>query len=140
MPIRKTKPPSEGKIAKQEVRNLPLRFSFKLFDHNDAELCPGTFRSGYTQTLMQRLRDLSSWTIGKFTEQQDKAIRNHQHEWQKTSRPTGFPNLNQHYQAYPGWQFCLSSNEHGRVHGIIIDDTFYVIWLDHDHKLYPNSS
>jgi hypothetical protein len=34
-------------------------------------------------------------------------------------------------------QFCLSANEHGRVHGIIIDDTFYVIWLDHDHRLYP---
>jgi hypothetical protein len=39
--------------------------------------------------------------------------------------------------TYEGWQFCLTANEHGRVHGIIIDDTFYVIWLDHDHQLYP---
>ena len=24
-----------------------------------------------------------------------------------------------------------------RVHGVIMNDTFYVIWLDHKHNLYP---
>ena len=53
-----------------------------------------------------------------------------------TTRPDGFTALNDRFRGYPGWQFCISANEHGRVHGIIMDDTFYVIWLDKDHNLY----
>ncbi len=86
---------------------------------------------------MQRLRDLSSWTVQTFTSRPDKAIRNHPHDWSRTSRPNGFGHLNEHFRVIPGWQFCVSANEHGRVHGLIIDDTFYVIWLDRDHRLYP---
>jgi len=35
------------------------------------------------------------------------------------------------------YQFSLSSNEHGRVHGFLIDEVFYIVWLDPDHQLYP---
>lgn len=34
------------------------------------------------------------------------------------------------------WQFALSANEHGRVHGFLVDDTFFVRWLDPEHNLY----
>jgi hypothetical protein len=114
-----------------------LRFSFKFFDPSDGEMCPAAFNEGYTQTLMQRLRDLSSWKVKQFTGAMDQSIRNHQHDWAKTSRPKGFANLNTYFRAYPGWQFCLTANAHGRVHGILIDDTFHVIWLDQGHNLYP---
>ena len=117
--------------------DVDLKFSFKLFDHTDADMCPPTFATGYTQALMKRLRDLSSWSVKKFTSQPDKAVRNHSHDWTRTDRPDGFASLNEQYRAYPGWQFCITANEHGRVHGIIVDDTFYVIWLDHHHRLYP---
>jgi len=86
---------------------------------------------------MRRLRDLSSWTVKRFTSQQHTSMRNHQHDWGRTSRRDGFANLNEQFRDYPGWQFCLSANERGRVHGIIVDDTFYVVWLDQDHRLYP---
>jgi hypothetical protein len=133
----KSKEPPVGPIRKTPLPDSKLRFSFELFDRDDADLCPQSFRDGYTHTLMQRLKDVSSWTVNAFCSRQDKSLRNHQHDWSKTSRPQGFGHLNEHYRAIPGWQFCLSANEHGRVHGIIIDDTFYVIWLDHDHRLYP---
>ena len=116
-----------------------LRFSFKFFDMVDEELCPAVFGAGYTRTLMERLRDLSTWKVKQFTGAPDKAVRNHQHDWAKTARPDGFSNLNKHFQSYPGWQFCLTANEHGRVHGILIDDTFHVIWLDQEHNLYPGA-
>jgi hypothetical protein len=31
----------------------------------------------------------------------------------------------------------LTANEYGRVHGFFLDEVFYVVWLDPDHKLYP---
>jgi hypothetical protein len=137
--IKKSPPQNVSAIKKSPDFDPDLRFSFKFFDHTDEDMCPAAFGDGYTQTLMQRLRDLSSWKVKQFTGPQDKAIRNHQHDWAKTSRPEGFNHLNDHFKAYPGWQFCLTANAHGRVHGIIIDDTFHVVWLDQDHKLYPGA-
>lgn len=136
MPVKKNRPVLDSLIKKTPVPELDLRFSFKFFDRHDAEMCPATFQDGYTQTLMQRLRDLSTWKVSRFVGPLDRTVRNHTHDWAQTSRPQGFASLNVHFRAYPGWQFCLTANDHGRVHGIIIDDTFYVIWLDQDHNLY----
>ncbi len=130
-------PLQEGNIKKQLPYDPELRFSFKFFDSSDTEVCPTTFQDGYTQTLMQRLRDLSGWTVKQFTGPCHPSIRNHTHDWTKTSRPRGFGCLNDHYKGYDGWQFQVSANKYGRVHGIIIDHTFYIIWLDQDHKLNP---
>lgn len=136
--IKKTSSPKEaGGIKKAALPNELLRFSFKFFDGTDDEVCPPAFPNGYTRKLMERMRDLSGWTVSQFETRYDKAIRNHTHDWPKTSRPNGFAALNEQFHAYPGWQFQLSANEHGRVHGIIIDNTFYVIWLDVSHRLYP---
>lgn len=128
---------ASGNVRQSGQTDGLLRFSFKLFDHADEQMCPAKFPDGYTQTLMQRMRDLSSWKVSQFVGAPHKTIRNHRHDWQRTARPDGFSNLNEQLRAYEGWQFCLTANAHGRVHGIIIDDTFHVIWLDSGHALYP---
>ena len=63
-------------------------------------------------------------------------MRCHTHEWKATSEPSGFGLKGQLGQC-EGWQFQISSNEHGRVHGIFINDVFFVVWLDPEHALYP---
>ncbi len=113
-----------------------LRFSFKLFDSTDEEVCPATFREGYTQSLMSRLRDLSGWRVSDFKNNESKSIRAHPIDWDKTARPSGFSQLNEQYQSYMPWQFSVSANAHGRVHGIIIGECFYIIWLDCNHVVY----
>jgi hypothetical protein len=135
--VKKSKPVFASPIRKTQAPDTKLRFSFEFFDQTDDEMCPANFKAGYTRTLMGRLKDISSWTVSRFCGSQDHSLRNHQHDWTTTSRPNGFEHLNEHFRIMPGWQFCLSANEHGRVHGIIISDTFYVIWLDQDHRLYP---
>ena len=100
-------------------------------------MCPGTFPDGYVHVLMKRLKDLEGWTVNEFIGKQNKTLRNHTHDWAKTTRPNGFSILPQQWQDYPGWQFCLTANEYGRVHGVLKDGAFYVVWLDRDHRLYP---
>jgi len=87
---------------------------------------------------MERMKALSGWKVKEFVNARGR-MRIHSHDWPKTERPNGFPNLSAEYRDSLGWQFALSANEHGRVHGILIGDTFYVIWLDHDHILYPHN-
>ncbi|MFH1766833.1 MAG: hypothetical protein ABH826_01935 [Patescibacteria group bacterium] len=36
------------------------------------------------------------------------------------------------------WQFQISSNAHGRVHGYFLKNVFYIVWLDPEHELYPS--
>ena len=59
-------------------------------------------------------------------------------DWKETSEPAGFDHLHQAFreQIVP-WQFTITANAHGRVHGFWIDDVFYLVWIDPCHKLYP---
>ncbi|WP_210236263.1 hypothetical protein [Ochrobactrum sp. CGA5] len=134
---RLTKSLDSGIRAEKPDADL-MRFSFKLFDHSDDEVCPAVFRNGYTRALMSRLRDLSTWKVSEFTSNRSSAIRAHPIDWNGTSRKDGF-DLNEQYQAYTPWQFSISANEDGRVIGLLIDDCFYVVWLDHHHKVYPGA-
>ena len=77
-------------------------------------------------------------TAGEFRTNKSKALRVHRHDFAGTTEPSGFGNLNEQLKAQEAWQFQLTSNEHGRVHGMLVDDTFYVIWIDPDHELYPH--
>ncbi|ELU7233491.1 hypothetical protein SCL96_003408 [Escherichia coli] len=45
--------------------------------------------------------------------------------------------MNEQFQSYTPYQFAVSRNEHGRVHGFFIGNVFHVVWLDPHHRLYP---
>jgi hypothetical protein len=60
-------------------------------------------------------------------------MRNHQIKFSDTSEPNGFKTLNEQLKDKEAWQFEITKSIHGRVHGILIDDVFYVIWIDPCH-------
>jgi hypothetical protein len=53
-----------------------------------------------------------------------------------TTEKDGFAHLNEQLRQIPAYQFQVSSNEHGRIHGLVIGNIFFIIWLDPDHRLY----
>lgn len=135
--MKKTQLASQSAMQKTKIQDVKICFSFEHFDPSDTELCPPTFQEHYTQTLMERLKALSGWTLKEFMNSHSRSLRAHLHDWQKTARPYGFSLLNEQLRSIPAWQFQLSKDEHGRVHGFFIGNTFYIVWLDRDHKLYP---
>ena len=116
--------------------NPLLRFSFKLISLTGEKFCVRRCASGYLDRFLNRLRDLSHLSVKEFRTNRSPAIRSHQIDFSRTSEPNGFAHLNEQLQAEQPWQFEITSNEHGRVHGLLIDDTFYVVWIDPDHLLY----
>jgi len=135
--IKKSLDPKPGVIKKIIPPDGHLKFSMKYFDNEDSEMCPPIFANTYTQALMGRLKELSRWTPRDFEICRHKAWRIHTHNWTETSRPDGFKHLPEDFRSLNGWQFQLSANEHGRVHGFLLNDTFYIVWLDSSHRLYP---
>jgi hypothetical protein len=134
--IRKRIATQRDQFKKTDVSGAVLKFSFTHFDHSDEELCPAEFPSDYTRILARRLRALSAWTVENFQKKYDSTIRNHMHDWSKTTR-AGFGKLKGDFRDLDGWQFCLENPAYGRVHGVIAGDTFYIVWLDRDHLLNP---
>lgn len=130
---------SAGKITNTTVvEDVPLKFSFKYLDllSND-KFRLNHSKDGYVEKFLHRLRDVNCLTVKEFRTNKDKALRAHKITWPDTSEPNGFSSLNAQLRALEPWQFEITVNEHGRVHGILLDDTFFVVWLDPAHKLYP---
>jgi hypothetical protein len=91
----------------------------------------------YFRLLLARLRDLSALRIEEFQSSPSRTLRIHRIDFtdrRVTENGFGIPGTPE--ADTKGWQFALSANEHGRVHGFLIDDTFFVRWLDPEHNLY----
>lgn len=135
--VKKTKlPENAGPIRKTDVRGTLLTFSFRYFIHDDV-VSPTATPDGYLQILMERLRDLSGWTATEFVNPKSRSTRIHPIEWSATSRPDGFTHLPEQVRDGTAWQFGLTANRYGRVHGLLIGGVFHVVWLDCDHQVYP---
>jgi hypothetical protein len=116
-----------------------LTFSFKLIDcTSNQKFTFDVARDGYPLKLFQRLKSLCSMTWPEIRSDRSPALRAHPINFSETSEPGGFSHLNEQFRALEPWQISVSSNEHGRVHGVVIGNVFYVVWIDPDHRLYDN--
>ena len=135
---KKDLPDPEGRVHRQN--KLPddlLRFSFRHLAATDK--FGHTHKSdanAYLGQLLDRLQSLSGMKLSEFRSNKDRALRAHTHNWPETTERMGYSHLSEQLRDCEAWQFQLSANEHGRVHGILIDEVFYVVWLDPQHRLY----
>jgi|SRR5579872_1396148 len=123
--------------------NMPLRFSFKHLDFNYPKFHPSRCSLQYFLKLFEILQRFSSWTVDDFIDQNNTEHR-HIIPFENSSEPDGFqqiPEIDAEQLGYhEGWQFGVSPDQREnrwRVHGLLVDDTFYVVWLDQNHQLFP---
>ncbi len=90
----------------------------------------------YWLTLIDRLKALSALSTQELLVNRSSSLRFHPIKWEDTSE-NGFGLKDEEQLVDTPYQFSLSSNEHGRIHGFLINEVFYIVWLDPDHQLYP---
>ena len=94
--------------------------------------------TNYFITLIKRIQALSTLTVDYLTSNtKDKSLRSHPIDWHDkrvTEMCFGLPSEEQLVEK--PWQFELTVNEHGRIHGFFIDNVFNIVWFDPEHKLY----
>jgi len=131
--------PSSGRIVAGSP--LPVKstlsFSFQYIDSTHDKFGFSNQDPSYFCKVIERLKDISSLTSLEFTTNRNPSLKSHCIEWHTTSEPNGFAHLNEQFQSYPPYQFAISRNEHGRVHGFFTGSVFNIVWLDPGHKLYP---
>lgn len=121
----------------------PLRFSFKHLDLKNPKFDPSQCPTEYFCKLFALMQQFSAWTVSQFSDQNNEEHR-HIIDFAKTSEPEGFQNIpradRDQFAYSDGWQFSVYPEvqwNDWRAHGILLDDTFYVVWFDPEHKLYP---
>ncbi len=113
-----------------------ISFSFKYYHDGHSKFSCTEKEVIYWLTLLERLKALSSLTAQELLVNRSSTLRCHPIKWEDTSE-SGFGLPNEEQLVDTPYQFSLSSNEHGRIHGFFIGEIFYIVWLDPDHLLYP---
>jgi hypothetical protein len=128
--------------SSSEIKRKPVdipqgtSFSFRYLQNNNAKFSFNNRDARYFESLLLRLRDLSTLTVLEIINNWSKSLRCHLIDWQDTTEPNGFGLPNEEQIVISAYQFQISSNEHGRVHGFFIENIFYIVWLDQNHNLY----
>jgi hypothetical protein len=128
---------SSSRIDRQDV-TLPegISFSFRYYQDDRDKFSIGGRDAIYLASLLRRLRDLSQLNAKEVINDRSKSLRCHGIVWQNTTEPNGFGIPNEAMLVNVPYQFQISANEYGRVHGFFSENVFYIVWLDPDHNLY----
>ena len=93
----------------------------------------------FLMALLLEVKNYSEYTVEQFEEENNKD-RRHKNFWADTDEENGFTHLSEEIQDEYSWQFALDTNDEWRVHGMLVDNVFFVVWLDPEHKLAPRNS
>lgn len=129
--------PSSRFIEPSELSNQPVSFNLKYLQEKEGKFNYCGCENTYFNTLLSRLRDISRMNRKEMTLSQKDSLRCHQIDFindRVSEKSSGI--LQKEEAIEDAWQFQLTSNEHGRVHGFFIGNVFYVVWLDPKHELY----
>jgi hypothetical protein len=125
----------QSEIRPTQIKPKGISFSFKYLKTDHEKFHWVDREISYWMTLLDRFRNLSGLTAVELKTNGSSALRCHPIDSNDTSE-NGFGIPNEEQVVDIPYQFSLSSNEHGRVHGFFIDEVFYAVWLDPNHCLY----
>lgn len=133
---KKITPLNSSELEKiDEFKNEKLIFSFRFFSRNHDLFNLGDTEASWFISLIDHLKEISDLTRNELVVERRNHYDCHPHDWDKTEVVYDFDKdfLNQ----VECTQFRLASSK-GRVHGFIVGNHFYVVWLDRHHNLYPD--
>lgn len=103
------------------------------FDYQNRE-------SSYFNCLINRLCEISKMSRKEMTvinKGCHKGLRCHKIDFkQKRVLANGFGIPSNEELDEDAWQFSLSGNKNGRIHGYFVGNIFFIVWLDPKHNLY----
>lgn len=125
----------------RERANEKIIFSFRFLDKEHELFNMGSMEkrkipvcSEWFITLLDTLKSVSNIAINELKSQRQH-YDYHEHDWEKLRVRYNFDN--DFLEQVECVQIRLSAST-GRVHGFVVGNTFYIVWLDPHHNLYPD--
>ncbi|GAA6618719.1 hypothetical protein [Scytonema sp. NUACC26] len=130
-PKKPKKTDTRNKQSTSAIKRIPVEipqgtsFSFKYLQNDRPKFTLQNRDTKYFESLLIRLRDLSTLTFAEIINNRSKSLRCHLIDWKDTTETNGFGIPNEEQIVNSAYQFQISSNEHGRVHGFFLENLFY---------------
>ena len=141
--VKKNKVPKTTTSGIQPKKLIPqpkgISFSFKYYRDDNTKFSCQDKPTAYWIALIARLKNLSHISKQELLTNRSSSLRFHPIDWEDTSE-SGFGLPNEKQLVDTPYQFSVSANKYGRVHGFFINEineVFYIVWLDPNHLLYP---
>ena len=131
----------KNKVRGAELPNTKLSFSFEYYDiSKDSIFCLSIWEREEIKQTLSRLKDICSKTfnelrVGRGVYHFNPVI------WEKTIYPQGFPPPIESLNELEPFHFAILgvNNQQARVFGAYAQSTFYIVWFDYDHSIWPVS-
>lgn len=124
------------KIIPTEIKDYSIAFNFKRICEKSGKFEYSNCTAPYFKKLVERLKEISNMTKLQMTVHNKNSLRCHPIKFKENSVSENSFGLGEDISD-DSWQFQITSNKHGRVHGYFIGNVFYIVWLDPNHNLYP---
>lgn len=113
-----------------------LQFSFEFYDTDRPEYCLSSWSQEQIRGTLVRLKDLSTKTLKEIVAQR-KTYHFYETIWERTIEPQGFSDPR--IKELDPFHFALLgvNGQKARVYGALANDTFYVVWFDLEHAIWP---
>jgi len=109
--------------------------SFKYYDFS-GKYSPLLRDGTYMGCVLDRFKEICRLSRQELVAGGD-TWRCHKIPWDKTADPAGFASVPpSQLQDVEAMQISLGLTD-GRMHGIFVDDIFFVVWFDAQHRLWP---
>ena len=116
--------------------NRKLRFSFEYYD-STSKYCLSSCTGEQVKKTLSRLKDINSKTLNELRRER-WVYHFNEVIWENTKEKGGFPDSR--LSKLPAFHFALLgvNQQLARVFGAYSQDTFYIVWFDLNHKIYPS--
>lgn len=132
--LKRKLPLSAAEIEAAKARGgEPLLFSFKFLDREHKAFNLGSTERAWFLSLLDVLKDISDLSRNRLAGELKSHYRYHAHDWSEV-RFT-YPLDEDLLEQVECVQFIVTKGT-GRVHGFVVGNRFYIVWLDPLHNLY----
>jgi len=123
-------------VPESDLPSKRIKFSFRYYDVTSDRYCLSCWPRQEIRKTLGRLREIGEKTYSEMCAD-GEVLHFHEVDWQQTTETRGFPDHDA--GTMPPFQFALLGVNHqkARVFGALSGDTFYIVWFDKDHRVYP---
>lgn len=125
-------------LTRDKIISGLVRFSFKYHKRTEKfnlDSKDEKYQSKYLRVLLERLQEYCTNPAHDLMCKRSHATRCKRINFEKSTESCFGIKGEEQLVDHP-FELNMSTDKYGRIHGFFIDDTFFVVWLDPDHKLF----
>lgn len=113
-----------------------IKFSFEFYDGASDDYCLSKWPQEQIKNSLLRLKELNGKSFQELR-RDSRVLHFGEVDWSKTIKPAGFPD--KRANVLPPFHFSLLNvnGQKARVFGAYSAGTFFVVWFDIEHMIWP---